>query len=67
MTSAQLMAAEAMHRALNLMPCGCLYNVPYAGSKVERVVTQQCARCRSMAAWQLATAEKAAPAKEQAS
>lgn len=53
-------AGEAMHAALRNLPCACEFNVPYAGGQVERHVTKQCARCRSMAAWRLATGEKPA-------
>ena len=55
MTADQLLAGNAMHAALKNLPCRCEFNVPYTGMKVERVVTHMCARCRSMAAWQLAT------------
>lgn len=51
-------AGEAMFAALRTMQCTCQHNVPYAGGQVEQVVTKQCARCRSMAAWTLATGEK---------
>jgi hypothetical protein len=51
----RLTAAEAMYAALKNLPCRCEFNVPYTGMKVERVVTLECARCRSMAAWKLAT------------
>lgn len=58
MTSQQFIAADAMFGALKNLPCACVHNVPYAGGQVEQHVTQQCARCRSMAAWTLATTEK---------
>lgn len=64
MTSPQSMAGDAMYRALNNLPCGCTFNVPYAGGQVEQVVKTQCARCRSMAAWTLARAEKPTAAAE---
>lgn len=67
MTTPQHMAADAMFSALKNLPCGCLHNVPYAGGQVEQFVKTQCARCRSMAAWTLATGEKPVAAAEQAS
>jgi hypothetical protein len=45
-------AAEAMYRALAMMPCRCLHNVPYASGSVEQVIVQHCARCTSMALWE---------------
>lgn len=44
-------AGNAMRSALNCLPCRCSHNVPYAGSKVERKVTVECARCVSMLVW----------------
>lgn len=53
-------AGDAMFSALRTVQCTCQHNVPYAGGQVEQVVTKQCARCRSMAAWTLAASEKSA-------
>jgi hypothetical protein len=58
MSQQLLTAGEAMYAALNVLPCRCEHNVPYAGMQTEQVVTRVCARCRSMAAWKLATTEK---------
>lgn len=58
MSAEQLAAAESMYRALNLLPCRCQHNVPYATGKVEQKVVKQCDRCSSMAAWQLANQGK---------
>lgn len=45
-------AGDAMYRALRVAQCYCEFNVPYPGCKVERKVTTQCGRCKSMAAWE---------------
>lgn len=57
-------AGEAMYAALNNMPCSCQHNVPYAGCQIEQHVTKQCARCRSMVTWKLATARKLSTAEQ---
>lgn len=64
---ALIAAGNQQNQALNNLPCSCCRNVPYAGGHVEQKVTQQCARCRSMVAWKLATTARSAPAMEQAS
>lgn len=53
-------AAEAMYRALALLPCACAHNVPYAGCKIEQKITHQCVRCKAMLAWELAQLGEAA-------
>jgi len=51
----QLLAAEAMFAALKNLPCGCVFDHPY---EPRGKLKTQCARCRSMAAWTLATAKQ---------
>lgn len=67
MTQQLQLAGDAMYSALNMLPCRCVFNVPYSGLPEPQVVTIVCARCRSMAAWRLVTAPKPASAAEQAS
>lgn len=64
MTTDQLLAGNAMHAALKNLPCRCEHNVLYAGMQVEQTVTRMCARCRSMAAWQLATTQRPQASKQ---
>lgn len=64
---ALIAAGNQQQQALNMLPCRCERNVPYAGMQTPQVTTFVCARCRSMAAWTLATGERSAPAVEQAS
>lgn len=51
MDTLELEAGNAMYAALNNLPCSCKYNVPYADGQVKRVLTDKCARCRSMLLW----------------
>jgi len=48
MTKQEREAFDAMYRALRNLPCRCAHNVPYSGCKVERAVSQECARCVAM-------------------
>ena len=53
-------AAEAMYRALALLPCACRGNVPYAGCPTDRIITHKCCRCKDMQMWELSRLEEAA-------
>jgi hypothetical protein len=60
MNTQELAACEAMYHALELLPCACTHNVPYAGGQVEQVVTHMCSRCRAMRQWEAIAIEEAA-------
>lgn len=57
MSTEQRIAGDAMYAALKNLPCGCVFEHPYE-PRGER--KSQCARCRSLVAWQLATQERVA-------
>jgi hypothetical protein len=59
MAAEERAAAEAMYRALALMPCACGHNVPYSGCKIEQKVTHRCVRCKAMLAWEMVMLEEA--------
>lgn len=44
--------ADAMYRALAMLPCRCQYNVPYDSGKVKQVVKLRCTRCEAMMRWE---------------
>lgn len=48
-----LESAEAMYWALRMLPCRCLFNVPYDDCKVKRVKTFVCSRCTSMRMYEM--------------
>lgn len=49
--AAYIAAGNRLYAAIANLPCRCCHNVPYAGCKVEQIVTERCARCSSMAEW----------------
>jgi hypothetical protein len=46
MTAAELTAATALYRALNVFPCTCVYEFAYHGNLVR-----ECHRCKALRAW----------------
>lgn len=61
--AAIIAAGNEQQQALRNMPCGCIHDHPYAP---RGELKHQCARCRSMAAWQMAAPRVTIPGEHDA-